>query len=123
MANWEKIMGRKESYELQLKKAMKAAGIYDRKFDFQIKICANSMRVLDRMMDELEVSELYVEKFSRGDVQRDVNPIIASVQKQNTLVTEQLTALGLNFRAKASNIKESVGANDGNALKDFMNNF
>ena len=44
-------MPRKESYELQLKKSMKAAGIYDRKFDFQIRVCANKTYITTRYED------------------------------------------------------------------------
>lgn len=113
------VMGRPVGYETQIKKCLKAAGIYDAKLDLQIKICARSLSLLDKLAGELDSMPLFAETYKKGEVARELNPLVMVVQKQNTLVTEQLTSLGLNFRAKASNVKESVGGAD-DGLSDLI---
>ena len=105
----ETVMGRPVGYETQIKKCLKAAGIYDAKLDLQIKICARSLNLLDKLTGELDSMPLFAETYRKGEVARELN----------TLVTEQLTSLGLNFRAKASNVKESVGGAD-DGLSDLI---
>lgn len=108
-------------HKSKLVKVLKSAGLYVAKLEPQIDVTATQLELLDSLLDELSKGKItYTEKSAAGFDKLQVNPLLANIQKLQGQITSSYKALGLNFNAKADNLKESTEQKSEDPLKAFL---
>lgn len=76
----------------------------------QVRACADTMVMLDKVRDELLDSSALVTLIpgSTGQMKSEVNPLLPYYDKLQRTLMEQLKALGLNFNVTPSKVKEDA---------------
>jgi len=101
---------------------LKAAKIYDPKLDPQIKLAERLQKMVNRLQDELDKSDLMLTETSpKGGEKLVVNPIVPLLQKYESQLQAAYEALGLNYNINPQKIHEAVKDNDreGDTVMDF----
>ena len=108
-------------HKSKLVKVLKSAGLYVAKLEPQIDVTATQLELLDTLLDELSSGTItYFETTVAGTKKLQVNPLLANIQKLQGQITSSYKALGLNFNAKADNLKESTEQKSEDPLKAFL---
>ena len=108
-------------HKSKLVKVLKSAGLYVTKLEPQIEVTATQLELLDSLLDELSNGKItYTEKSAAGFDKLQVNPLLANIQKLQGQITSSYKALGLNFNAKADNLKESTDQTSEDPLQAFL---
>jgi len=88
---------------MNIKDTLEAAGLYDQKLDHQIKLTRSLELECGSLRREIK-AEGYLIDGPKGKV---INPLIASLQKAESLLQSAYTALGLTYSIKPENYKEA----------------
>lgn len=108
-------------HKARLVKVLKESGLYVSKLSPQIDLTATQLELLDELLDSLRKGDLtYIGMSSSGHQKLQANPLLANIQKLQGQLTESYKALGLNFNAKADNLKESTESKGDLELKEFL---
>ena len=101
-------MGR-PSYKKELKNALLEAGIYEPRLDAQIALTADMMTLHRRLVERLKHDgNITYTVFEKNNEIVVVNPLVSQITNLAKQIQDAYTALGLNYKSKSSNIKESV---------------
>ena len=91
-------------------------------YDLLIRKTAHDMRILDRIMEEIdESSELVaVEVGSMGQQKLSVNPLVPYYDKLSSRVTDDLYNLGLTARKQAAKSEDPGDRKSTDKLNEFL---
>ena len=114
-----------QSYETELKKLIKQrTGMEcDPWLVPQIRATAQNMTMLDKLQDELLEGQLTgIKTGSMGHQKNEVNPLLPYFDKMQRTLILQFEALGLNYRATPSKIKEDTkkGVDESDSLVQVL---
>ena len=106
----------------QIRKILERAGIYDDKLSSQIALTVRLETLLNRLHERIvNVDPLDVEISASGTEKQVVNPLIPYIMKLEAQLQDSYTALGLNYHATPSKIRESTKPED--SEKSSLDNF
>lgn len=98
-------------------------GKYDAWLSVQVRMTAMNMVILDKLQDELADAELTTSMTgSMGQQKIEVNPLIDKYNATMRTMTDQLEALGLNYKTAKGKVQgggDQVGGSD-DPLKQFL---
>lgn len=108
----------------EIRRILEKAGIYDAKLECQIALTVRQEQMLERLHKELDkVNFISLEYNASGMEKQVVNPLVPYVLKLEAQLQDSYTALGLNYHATPSKIRESTKPEDKeeSALNGFLN--
>lgn len=112
-AEWmQKAMARPlAAYAKDLRRAIETrTGAVEPFLKLQIQKTAQLWMMVDRLTDELADAEstMMTEQGSQGQTKQTLDPRVAQLEKYHRTLTADLTALGLNFQATPSKVREET---------------
>lgn len=113
--------GKEINYELQIRRALKAAGIYNAKLELQIVNVAIMCRIRDKLSRDLEGLNITdVEITAAGVEKRVVNPVIPYLLKICNQITDGYEALGLNYNSTPSKINDIRASSEEDKFSEML---
>lgn len=105
-----------------MRRILEKAGIYDEKLEPQIALTVRQEQLLERLHNRIaNVDPLDTEISASGTEKVVVNPLIPYVMKLEMQLQDSYTALGLNYNATPSKIRESTKPEDKDkSLESFL---
>lgn len=92
---------------------LKAAKIYDPKLDPQIKLAERLEKMVKKLQDELDKSDLLIVEINASGTEKTVvNPIVPLLQKYESQLQGAYEALGLNYNINPQKIHEAKREDD-----------
>lgn len=107
----------------RLRAILKKASIYDPRLEPQIALTVRLEQLLEKLHGKLEsVRIVDVEIQGNGTERQTVHPLVQQILKLENQLQDSYTALGLNYNAKSSNIRETVatGTEEASPLDTFL---
>ena len=114
------------AYELEIKKMIENRnGEFDTWLQPQLRATAMNCVMLDKIHDELcsERSLILTSSGSMDQVKYDAHPLLAHYDKLQRTLLQQYEALGINYKATPSKIKENTkkGGEEHDKLSNLLN--
>lgn len=92
-------------------------------YDLLIHKTAQDMRILDRIIEEIDSTEelITMEQGSTGQHKTIVNPLVPYYDKLSSRVTDDLYNLGLTARKQAAKSEDPADRKSEDRMNDFLN--
>ncbi len=109
----------KKTTESTIRDQLKEAGLYKETLELEIQNCAFAIDMRDALRKEMgNFPFLLLEKDSKGEPKRSINPLLAEIRQYTKQITLSLQALGMNYNSK----KLRKGEEDGEEEDDELLN-